>query len=40
MKHGLVERVQDYPWSTFHRFARLGEYDLDPSDGDLRDDWE
>ena len=28
VKHGLVERVQDYPWSTFHRFARLGEYDL------------
>jgi putative transposase len=29
VKHGLVERVQDYPWSTFHRFARLGDYDVD-----------
>jgi putative transposase len=29
VKHGLVERVQDYPWSTFHRFVRPGEYDLD-----------
>jgi putative transposase len=29
VKHGLVERVQDYPWSTFHRFARLGDYDID-----------
>jgi len=29
VKHGLVTRVRDYPWSTFHRFVRLGEYDLD-----------
>jgi putative transposase len=29
VKHGLVERVQDYPWSTFHRFVRAGDYDLD-----------
>jgi putative transposase len=29
VKHGLVERVVDYPWSTFHRFARMGEYDID-----------
>ncbi|MGP0065799.1 MAG: REP-associated tyrosine transposase [Isosphaeraceae bacterium] len=28
VKHGLVQRVQDYPWSTFHRYVRLGEYDL------------
>jgi len=28
VKHGLVERVQDYPWSTFHRYVRLGDYDL------------
>jgi putative transposase len=27
VKHGLAERVQDYPWSSFHRYARLGEYD-------------
>lgn len=25
-KHGLVKRVRDYPWSTFHRFVRAGEY--------------
>jgi len=29
VKHGLVKRVQDYPWSTFHRFVKEGEYDLD-----------
>jgi len=26
LKHGLVERVRDWPWSSFHRFVRLGEY--------------
>lgn len=26
LKHGLVERVVDWPWSSFHRFVRLGEY--------------
>ena len=29
VKHGLVKRVQDYPWSTFHRFVRRGGYDPD-----------
>jgi putative transposase len=29
VKHGFVERVADYPWSTFHRFAQMGEYDAD-----------
>jgi len=28
VKHGLVGRVQDYPWSSFHRFVQMGEYDL------------
>jgi REP-associated tyrosine transposase len=28
VKHGLVGRVRDYPWSSFHRFVDLGEYDL------------
>jgi putative transposase len=28
VKHRLVARVWDYPWSTFHRYVRLGEYDL------------
>lgn len=27
IKHGLVERVTDYPWSSFHRYVALGEYD-------------
>ncbi len=26
LKHGLVERVYDWPWSSFHRFVELGEY--------------
>jgi len=29
VKHGLVRRVQNYPWSTFRRHAQLGEYDVD-----------
>jgi putative transposase len=29
VKHGLVRRVADYPWSSFHRFVRLGEYPID-----------
>ena len=29
VKHGLVARVMDYPWSSFHRFVRLGEYPTD-----------
>ena len=26
IKHALVSRVIDYPWSSFHRFLRLGVY--------------
>lgn len=29
VKHGLVARVRDYPWSSFHRFVTMGEYDED-----------
>ena len=29
VKHGLVERVRDHPWSSFHRFVEMEEY---PSD--------
>jgi putative transposase len=29
VKHGLVQRVRDYPWSSFHRFVEAGDYDLD-----------
>jgi putative transposase len=28
-KHGLVTRVRDWPWSSFHRFVKAGEYPLD-----------
>jgi putative transposase len=28
-KHNLVKRVRDYSWSSFHRFVRAGQYDLD-----------
>lgn len=28
-KHRLVDRVADWPWSTFDRFVRLGEYTND-----------
>ena len=27
-KHGLVERVVDWPWSSFHRFVHLRHYDI------------
>ena len=29
LKHGLVEQVCDWPWSSFHRYLRLGEYSKD-----------
>ena len=28
VKHGLVENVCDWPWSSFHRFVRGGQYDI------------
>lgn len=42
-KHGLVKRVADWPWSSFHRFVRLGQYDIRwggtaPDFGD-QEDW-
>ena len=38
VKHGIVRQVVDYPWSSFHRFVKLGEYESnwggkDPSPG-------
>jgi len=27
VKHGLVKNVKDWPWSSFHRFVQLGEYE-------------
>ena len=29
LKHGLVRNVIDWPWSSFHRYVRLGEYQAD-----------
>ena len=29
IKHGLVSRVQDYPWSSFRSHVRSGMYDID-----------
>ena len=26
VKHGLVAKVRDWPYSTFHRYVRLGLY--------------
>ncbi|MBI3772666.1 MAG: transposase [Gammaproteobacteria bacterium] len=34
VKHGLVERVCDWPHSTFHRYVRLGMCALDWGGGD------
>ncbi|MBL4884335.1 MAG: transposase [Planctomycetaceae bacterium] len=29
VKHGLVEKVSDWPWSSFHRYVQMQEYPLD-----------
>ncbi|MNR54272.1 hypothetical protein D3C85_1744300 [compost metagenome] len=29
VKHGLVTRVHDWPWSSFHRLVREGVYPND-----------
>ena len=29
LKHGLVERVRDWPWSSFHRYVKFGDYPTD-----------
>jgi putative transposase len=28
VKHGLVQNVKDWPWSSFHRYVKLGWYEL------------
>jgi putative transposase len=28
VKHGVVSRIRDYPWSSFHRFVDAGHYDI------------
>jgi putative transposase len=37
-KHGLVARIRDWDWSSFHRFVKAGQYDInwggtDPTPG-------
>jgi putative transposase len=29
LKHGFVQRVVDWPWSSFHRYVRMGYYERD-----------
>jgi putative transposase len=29
VKHGLVERVVDWEWSSFHRYVRMGYYEAE-----------
>ena len=29
VRHGVVQRVRDWPWSSFHRYVTLGEYSSD-----------
>ncbi len=29
VKHKLVSCVRDYPWSSFHKYVTLGEYEVD-----------
>ncbi|MBI1901952.1 MAG: transposase [Planctomycetia bacterium] len=38
-KHGLVDNVIDWPWSSFHRFVELGEYDKNWGASDPCPDW-
>jgi putative transposase len=34
VKHGHVQRVADWPYSSFHRFKRMGVYEEDWTGGD------
>lgn len=42
LKHGLVERVCDWPWSSFHRYVERGEYTVDWGSADVwyGDEWD
>ena len=37
VKHGLVRRVADWPYSTFHRLVSQGIYPLEWAGSDLAD---
>jgi len=32
VRHGLVKKVSEWPWSSFHRYVRMGFYDMDWGD--------
>jgi putative transposase len=38
-KHNLVSRVRDWKWSSFHRFVRRGEYDINWGASDPTPNW-
>ncbi len=37
VKHGLVTTPREYPWSSFEKWVRLGEYDLEWGDAVIGD---
>jgi putative transposase len=37
VKHGLVRQVEDWPWSTYHKFAREGFYGREKDFTDVTD---
>ena len=39
VKHGLVERVSDWSWSSFHRYVDAGVYPENWASGDLPGEW-
>ena len=36
VKHGLVNNVAEWPWSSFHRYVKAGVYAPDWSKGDIK----
>ncbi len=38
VKHGLVQRVVDWPWSSFHRFVKMGFYEREWGQADEKMD--
>ena len=39
VKHKLAARAGDYPWSSFHRYVRMGEYPVDWGSVDPCPNW-
>ena len=39
-KHGLVRRVRDWPWSSFHRYVAAGQLDIDWGGSAHAIDWD